>query len=375
MEPRRRALFVAGLWVLMAVFALVLAATGASPAAAQAIRAGELELDLTGRVQFQMNTTSVDADDVAGAPATTAFETRRIRFGTNFTYGGWITGKVEADFAGSGAVLTDGYVDLALAGPLHVRAGQFKKPFGVFELESSTRIRTIERGLRIRGLTDLVGVAGETQWLLGAAGHLGRQIGAVVHGEAGTLGYEVGVFNGEGANAREVTEAEGSKAFAGRLTYEVLPSLVLGAALSDQPTGIFDGPDGADEVRSRAVEVDASWGAFRGSGLHARAEWMLGENPLAGPVGEPATMTGLHGLVAWFQPRTGRVEGIEPVLRLSWADSDTAADGDEGMLLTPGLNLYFNGRNRFMVNGDAYFPGQDALDPEFALVAQLQVYF
>src|SRR5680860_527717 len=147
MEARRRASIDTGLRVLAAVLALVLAAAPATPAAAQSIRAGELELDLTGRVQFQMNTTSIDADDVAAAPAATAFETRRIRFGTNFKYGEWITGKVEADFAGSGAALTDGYVDLALTGPLHVRAGQFKMPFGVFELESSTRIRTIERGL------------------------------------------------------------------------------------------------------------------------------------------------------------------------------------------------------------------------------------
>jgi hypothetical protein len=372
MEPRRRASIDVGWQVLAGVFTLVLAAASASPAPAQSIRAGELELDLTGRVQFQFNSTSVDGDDVAAPPAATAFETRRIRFGTNFRYGEWITGKVEADFAGSGAVLADGYVDLAVAGPLHVRAGQFKTPFGVFELESSTRIRTIERGLRIRGLTDVVGVPGETQWLLGAAGHLGRQIGVVVHGEAGTLGYEAGVFNGEGANVRET---EGSKAFAGRLTYGVLPSLVLGAAVSDQPTGLFDGADGAAEVRSRAVEVDASWGSFRAEGLHARAEWMLGENPLAGPVGTPATMTGVHALVSWFQPRAGRVEGIEPVLRLSWADPDTGADGDDGMLVTPGLNLYFNGRNRLMVNGDVYLPGQDALDPELALVAQLQVYF
>lgn len=368
---RRRASIKVGLRILAAAVPLLLAVVPA-PAAAQTIQAGELELDLTGRIQFQMNTTSVDGDDVVDAPAATAFETRRIRFGTNFTYGEWISGKVEADFSGSTAQLTDGYVDLALTGPLHVRAGQFKKPFGVFELESSTRIRTIERGLRIRGLTDLVAVPAETQWLLGAAGHLGRQIGVVVHGEAGALGYEAGVFNGEGANVRET---EGSKAFAGRLTYGVLPALVVGAAVSDQPTGTFSGASGADEVRSQAVEVDATWGGFRAEGLHARAEWMLAENPLAGPAGEPATMTGVHALVAWFQPRTGRVEGLEPVLRLSWADPDTSADGDEGMLLTPGLNLYFDGRNRLMVNGDVYLPGQDALDPELALVAQLQVYF
>lgn len=86
-------------------------------------------------------------------------------------------------------------------------------------------------------------------------------------------------------------------------------------------------------------------------------------------------MTGIHGLVSWFAPRGGRVEGWEPVVRLGWADPATDIDGDAGILLTPGFNVYFNGRNRFMVNGDVYVPERDDLDTEFAFVAQLQAHF
>ncbi len=356
-------------WGALAALALLVA-----PAAGQQVTAGSLELDLTGRVQVQLNTTSVDEDDVAVAPASSAFETRRVRFGAEFAYREWITGKVEADFAGGGARLTDGYIDLALDEGVGIRAGQFKKPFGVFELESSTKIRTIERGVRIRGLSELAGVPAETQYLLGESGYLGRQVGVMLHGGLGGLEYGVGIFNGEGANTRETA---GTKAYAGRVTYDLGGTaegtpLVIGAGVSVQPTGLLDG---ADEVHGKALELDASWGGFREPGLHVRAEWMMGDDPLvtAGP--ELPTMMGLHGLVSWFAPREGRVEGLEPVLRLGWADPSTDAAEDAGFLVTPGLNLYFDGRNRLMLNGDLYLPERDALDPELALVAQLQVYF
>lgn len=349
------------------VFMLMVAAT--SPAAGQGLQAGDLRLDPTGRVQVQLNTTSVDEDDVAVAPASSAFETRRIRLGTTFTYGDWIEGKVEVDFSGGGARLTDGFADLAVTEEMGIRAGQFKKPFGLFELESSTKIRTIERGLRIRGVGELVGVAGETQSLLSGSDYLGRQIGVMAHGQVGRLGYAAGVFNGEGANTRET---EASKAYAARLTYGVRDALVLGAAVSRQPTGSFDG---SDEVHGTAVEVDAAWGGFRREGLTVMAELMRGGNALLTVSGGSPTMTGAHATVAWFEPWAGRVEGIEPVLRVSWADPDTDGLDDEGVLLTPGMNLYFNGRNRLMLNGDIYLPAQDGLDTEFAVVAQLQLHF
>ena len=356
--------------------ALLALALLAAPAAAQQVTAGPLQVDLTGRVQVQLNTTSVDDEDVAVAPASSAFETRRVRFGAELAYGEWITGKVEADFAGGGARLTDGYIDLALDDQVGIRAGQFKKPFGVFELESSTKIRTIERGVRIRGLSEVVGVPAESQYLLSESGYLGRQVGVMLHGGLGGADYAVGIFNGEGANTKETA---GTKAYAGRVTYDLggivgsgATPLVIGAGLSVQPTGLFDG---SDEVYGKALELDASWGGFREPGLHARAEWMMGDDPLVSAGPELPTMMGLHGLVSWFAPRQGRVEGLEPVLRLGWADPSTDAADDAGFLVTPGLNLYFDGRNRLMLNGDVYVPESDALDPELALVAQIQVYF
>nr|NIQ56880.1 hypothetical protein [Gemmatimonadota bacterium]NIU77059.1 hypothetical protein [Gammaproteobacteria bacterium]NIY10710.1 hypothetical protein [Gemmatimonadota bacterium] len=321
-------------------------------AQAQTVQAGGLELDLSGRVQAQFNTTSVDEDVLGETLPSSVFETRRVRFGTKFDYEGWLTGTVEADFGGESARLTDGFIDARLADGFVLRAGQFKKPFGLIELTSSTQTPMIERSARIRGLEDLLAlragaVIGEEQWLLDESGYVGRQIGVMAHGTVGRLGYAAGVFNGEGANQREV---EGSKAFAARVTYAVTEPLVLGVAVGSQPTGSFDA-DG-DEIHVQALSVDAEYGAFRRPGLHVLAEAMYGDNGLILDAVdfEPATMAGAQVIAAWFVPREGgRVEGLEPLLRVSWGDP-SGDDSDSGVLLTPGANVYFTGRNRFMVN-------------------------
>ena len=350
---------------------LLLAGTGY--AGAQEVQAGPLTLDFTGRAQIQLNTTSIGDDElgpdngVAGA----AFETRRIRFGTAFAYEDWVTGVLEVDFGGATAALTDAYIDVALAEAFAISAGQQKKPFGLFELTSNTKILTAERTARLRGLEDyLGGVPGDAHTLLDENMYLGRDIGVIVHGAVGPVGYAAGVFNGSGPNTRE---ALGSKAYAGRLTFGATEALVLGAALSRQPAGT-PGTDG-DELIGTAWAVDAELGAFREPGLHIMAEVMGGDDPLLTTAGAMPTMLGAQAAAAWFVPRTGRVEGVEPVLRASWGDPDADADADEGLLVTPGINLYFTGRNRLMLNGDVYLPSGDGLDTQFGLVAQLQVYF
>lgn len=352
---------------------LVLVLTGAAKSAAQEVQAGPLTLDFTGRAQMQLNTTSLGEDelgpdnDIAGA----AFETRRIRFGTAFEYEEWITGVIEVDFAGATAALTDAFIDVALAEALAISAGQQKKPFGIFELTSNTKILTIERTARIRGLEDYLGApVADAHSLLDDNAYLGRDIGVMAHGAFGRFGYAAGLFNGSGPNAREDL---GSKAVAGRLSFAATDALVVGAAVSRQPTGLLDA-DG-DELVGTAWAVDAELGAFRAPGLHVMAELMGGDDPLLVAADEMATMRGAQAAAGWFVPREGRVEGIEAVGRVSWADPDTDLADDEGLLVTPGLNLYFTGRNRFMVNGDVYFPAQDGLDPQYALVAQLQIYF
>lgn len=342
------------------------------PAASQTVQAGPLTLDFTGRAQVQFNTTSVDASALplgVDEPASSVFELRRIRFGTELDYEGWLSGKIELDLAYS-ARLADAFVDVAFSEAVALRAGQFKRPFSRIELTSSTRTLTIERGVRIRGLEDVGAIPGEEYFLLDEGMYAGRDVGAEIHGAAGGFGYAAGIFSGEGANRRE---ERGSKAYAARATYRPIAPLEVGMAWTRQPTGPLDPLEG--EIEGTAWSVDAEWGRFRAPGLHVLGEVVIGDDPLVMAGGEPAAMVGAQVVAGWFMAREGRVEGVEPVFRASYGDPDTDAGGDHGVLVTPGLNLYFTGRNRLMFNGDIYFPGQDGLETQYALIAQLQVYF
>lgn len=357
----------AAIWVLL----ILLAWPGG--ARAQGIRAGPAVLDFTGRAQLQLHTTSIGEAELGPERpvATLAFETRRVRFGVDLAFEEWITASIEAELAGAAPRLTDGFVDLALAESFALRAGQFKKPFGLFELTSNTTIPMVERAARLRGLGDYLATpAGDPHFLLAAGGYVGRDIGVMAHGAAGRIGYAAGIFNGSGPNAREQL---GSKAVAARVTLLAAERLTLGAGVSRQPTALPGA--GGEELVGTAWSVDASYGAFRAPGPRVMAELMRGDDPLLAAAGALPPMLGVHAAAGWFVPRTGRVEGLEPALRLAWGDPDRGRADDEGLLVTPGVNFYFTGRNRLMVNADFYLPAQDALEMQYGLVAQLQVHF
>lgn len=81
-------------------------------------------------------------------------------------------------------------------------------------------------------------------------------------------------------------------------------------------------------------------------------------------------------IAAVYRPLAqGRIEGIEPLARVSWGDPSRDRSGDEGLLLTPGLNLYLPGLNRLMVNWDVYLPRGSGLETAHAFRAQAQIAF
>ena len=370
--------------------ALVLLAAAPGAVAAQTIQAGDLALRFTARVQTQFNTTSVDENEI-GRPITwSTFETRRMRFGFEARYGDWLTAVLEPDFALGDLALKDAWINWTFDPAFQVRFGQFKKPFSRIELISSAQTIPIERGVRIRGLDDLGRILiapderpifadldddpvfGDEYALLDNLGYVGRDLGVAVHGEfGGRFGYALGVFNGERADRLDVAAG---KSVAGRvaLVPDLSAPFSLAAAFSYRETRVGEGPGFGREVGGTAFEVDAAWGAFRRPGPRVIFEAAVGDNFAIPETWFLAAQTWL----SYFRPVTGqRVEGLEPLLRLSWADPDTGRDGDHGFLLTPGFNVYFSGRNRIMVNWDVFFFGLGAVDAERAFRVQGQVAF
>lgn len=360
---------------------VVLALTGAA-AAPLAAQAPPVRVDLTGRVHVQWSSTSLDESEAGdAAAASSTFEMRRVRLAGRIRVGDWITALVEPDFAMSRLRLKSGWVALELDSALVLRAGQFKKPFSLIELTSSTQYPAIERGTRIRGLSqylllqadpppppDGTGLApADQQELLGAQLYSGRDIGAALEGRRGPLGWSVGLFNGAGGDRQDHNDA---KSLAGRVTWTAAAAgtpLRVGAGWSRREG---QRPATGETRTGNAFEVDAELGGFR------RGWWLLGEVAGGSNVASGGRFIGAHGLVSRFVATGGeRVEGVEPLVRVSYGDPDDGAAGDAGTLVTPGVNLYFFGRNRLMLNWDAYLPENDGAGMQHAARVQLNVHF
>lgn len=344
-----------------------------------------VKVKLGGYAQTQFNTTSVDDDDVGEEIAWSTYEFRRVRLSVDVSIRDWITGVVETDIAMGRLRPTDVFMNFQFSDAVGLRVGQFKKPFSRIELTSSTKVIPIERNTRIRGLGDLAEdvaleepdvftefdgdvVLGDEHGILDAFGFLGRDIGMALHGDAGRFSYSAGLFNGAGANERDENDGK-SFAVRGAYTLTERHPLEVGAGVSYRET---EGETEIDDLEGAAFEADFEWGDFRRPGLHLIGEVATGENLAV----DDANLFGAQLWASWFKPRDGaRVEGWEPLLRVSYGDPNTDVADDDGVLFTPGVNVYFFGRNRLMLNWDVYVSGHDRLDTASAIRAQAQLHF
>jgi hypothetical protein len=366
-------------WSRLAVTACLFQAL-AMPVAAQA---PAVRATLGGRSHFQWSTTSVGEDEAGSAQVGSTFETRRVRLSADVQVSDWIRGRIEPEFTLGTLRLRQAWMSFTFDSAFVVRAGQVKKPFGAINLKSSAEVAVIERGVRIRGLEAALTRAnpdayaslrgtpliGEQHALLDNQAYLGYDQGVTLEGERGMLSWVAGIYNGSGPDTRDENDG---KSLAGRLDVQMPTSVPfkVGAAFSRRELN-WPAASGTETRSGNAFALDAELGAFRRAGVWLVAEAALGDNLVT-----EERFTAAHVIGSWHRPTGGsRVEAVEPVARVSWGDPDGTMDGDGGVLVTPGVNLYFAGRNRFMVNWDVYLPQGDGVDTQHALRAQFNLHF
>jgi hypothetical protein len=358
-------------WVAGLTAGLGMAAAGAH--AQVSMKEGvQVRLGGTVHVQYEASTLGTPGD------GRSFMELRRLRPRVDFTIDGWITGRIEPDFAQGRARIRHGFLDFALSESLGVRAGSYKKPFGALQLTSSTVIPVIERGVRIAGLNEAIEtrlgeavallpdgrvIPGEQQSLLEAFGHQGYAIGVSLHGDAAGADWEVGAFDGPSGEAAGGGRRNGAAArvvFGGAIAR-------IGASASWSQ---LDLEDSVREGMAGGIDLGVGQPGRPGAGLLAEVNYGAS---LAGDD---------HGDFAAFQAitwlhlaRPGRVAGLEPLLRMSWGDPDRSVDDNAGLLITPGFNIYVGGGNRLMFNWDVWMSESDVFGTESAFRAQAQVNF
>ncbi|HEU0300993.1 MAG TPA: porin, partial [Longimicrobium sp.] len=136
--------------IFAVTFALLLAV--AAPARGQgfvvATPDSSARITFGGRVQTIFNTTSVEDEPE------TQMELRRVRLEANLQLNRVVSGRIQPDFAGNRVSLKDVYVRFTLDPALQIWAGQAHRPFGVVSPYTTTRLLPMEKGLRIRGVSD-----------------------------------------------------------------------------------------------------------------------------------------------------------------------------------------------------------------------------
>lgn len=367
---------------------------GASPAAAQEsvpVSAAAERIDLSGRFQLQALTSScAGGPPEAGSPCAEEapgldWFSRRARLSATVTVSDFVSGKIEPDFGPvSGVTLRDAYGALTFGPEARLQIGQFKKPFDGFHMTSSTQILTIERDLDVPGVP---GPGALSMAELTTGNRLSSyDLGVMLSGELEEgIRYWAGTFDGRppGSNGDVNTE----KQFVGRLQYDLeageLPlSLAVAGALTDLP---YTGADGglAGQYYGNA-ELWAELGDFE-VGPHVQAGWVLGESVLESadggtptpPDADLATAHSWQVIGSWKYPVEGtpHVEAVEPLLRISVAEPNTAIPNDAVYGFTPGVQVFFAGRNKVAVNWDFVSFADDGISSANSFKVQYQFHF
>jgi hypothetical protein len=348
------------------------------------------ELSISGQFQVQQRTSSC-----SGFPfeeSTSACENdvsvselflRRARLVVRGKLNGWIDFKFQPDFSLINAVtLLDAYARFGFSSAARLQVGNFKRPFDGFQLTSSSQILTIERDIDIPGIPALTAVSLDE--LTTGSRFADRDVGIMLDGGVGEFHYWVAAMNGSGS--RENLDADDGKQLIGRGQYVFdlgsLPlAVALAGALVDQS---YEQENGSLKTEyTGSFEIFSQLGDFK-SGPIVQAGFIHGKNPNQNKEGgdpDPLLDEPFANLYGWQVVGAYKIllekgpEAIEPVLRITGGDPNTDVDDDGGWALTPGVELFFFGRNKLAINWDFVFPSDPSLRSENSFKSQVQVFF
>lgn len=353
-----------------AFFVLATLASGTPEVAAQPVepRAPVERAEFGGRAHIQFNTTSVDG--AAGSE----FLVRRARIWAGARINDWLDGAVLVDLAGTTASARYAFVRASLDPALRVSVGQFKRAFDLFELTSSSDMLLVERDGIVRGTAPCPGVGGQCTYsrFSERLALSSLDIGALVEGEAadGRLAWLLSLTNGSGPNTREDND---TKSLAARVTLEPVEAVVVGVNWNAHD---FTNPVTGRGDHAPSYAVDLEVGGFARPGFHAQAAVLGGDNwLLLDAEGRARRYLTAQTVLSYRVPTdgAGRIHGIEPLGRISWGDPDRSDRTGEGVLLTPGVAVHFDGKNKVIGNIDVWRP--DEGPTAWSLKATALLYF
>ncbi len=273
---------------------------------------------------------------------TDGFRIRRARFGfkgellKNFNF------KLQVDGTRS-PILLDAAVEITSVPFAKLSFGQFKVPFSLENLTSSSALDLVNRTPTVRALCPAQDI-----------GSTGRDIGVTASGKFSILEYTLGVFNGSGINRVDTND---QKDMVGRLILRPLNSLAIGVShyIGDQRP-IF----GAAHVNRDRTGVDV---VFSKGQAFIKGEYIFARD-------DQTERSGWYVRGAYFFIP----EKLQALINYDSYDRDLDLAGNRIDVLTLGLNWFFSEKTKLQINYEHHKDEFTGI-AENVFLAQFQAYF
>lgn len=302
-----------------------------------------------------------EASGEENVPAT--FFIRRAWVTIDGTLNDLVGGRVQ--FNAHGASVLEAYLELRPSEAFQVQIGQFKKAMSYFWLAANADLPLIERDGRVTGVDHCPGVGGVCSFgrFTGSLGLDNYEPGLLMTGRFGNrrMGYRVTITNGEGLGRKDVNTR---KSVSARLSTFFSGNSRLSAYLAMDET--VDSHGGTMGTPAYGAELEV--GTWR-NGPHLLVNGLSGRN---WRLGDDANFSAFQIMGLWYRPfpEGSALAAWEPLIRISWANSDANGPGSvTGTVITPGVMIYAAGRNGISANLDLYRSSDDRTHWSFKIQA------
>lgn len=265
---------------------------------------------------------------------------RRVRMSIDGKLTEKLSYKIQGDFVSS-PMLVDAYLKYKFNDAFAIQAGQFKIPFTMESLINPVNLEIFDYGEEITMLCGYNDVS--------KTGKLGRDIGVMASGSLfkvenskgesfGILEYQIGVFNGNGAN---VTDNNNHKDIAGRLDiHPMLKELTLTGS-------IYNGQYNHDTIMKGDRNRWSAGLQFKNKRIILRTEYIGGETgyvdytELTNPVQKDFNSTGYYAVAGFnFFLGKDKTQTLMPVIRYDYIDGTSYSNNKSTSYYTVGLSYW-----------------------------------
>ncbi len=290
-------------------------------------------LELSGYTQVRYTHTD---EDING------FRIRRARAGLKGEILKKVNYALQID-ASKSPVLLDARVEITFSPYAKLTFGQFKVPFGLENLTSSSALDTINRSQTVENLCPSRDIGAQ-----------GRDIGVTLSGKFSRIEYNLGVFNGEGSNRTDTNE---KKDLVARLGFSPFDFLTLSLSHYQGKSTLFGGNSVVDRDRT-GVDI-----YFVHEKISLKGEYIAARDYQADRYGW--YVQGGYFLVP---------DKIQAMVKYDSYDANRDIQGDRTDVITLGLNWFFSKITKLQINYEHHTEGLTGTS-ENVILAQFQAGF